>query len=163
MNLKCTKTLLDKLKIDTKNMKPNLVLDPGLNNWHCNILKFGRTNTLLLTHDKTLYSFFIGGYKAENFKNFDFCIKEDVFKIMYSLNFKQKQVEIILQSIENITYSKTDNKSVLASMTQIKGFVESSLYHGDDIIDINHKINTFPLKVLEFRTSSEAFTEFLNS
>ena len=162
MNLKCTKTLLDKLKIDTKNMKPNLVLDPSLNNWHCNILKFGRTNTLLLTHDKTLYSFFITGYKAENFKDFGFCIKEDVFKIMYSLNFQQKQVEVILNSMENITYSKTDDKSVLASMNQIKRFVESSLYRGDDVIDINHRINTIPLKVLGFSTGGEKFSEFLN-
>jgi len=70
MNLKCTKILLDKLKIDVKT---NLILNPSLNNWHINILKFGRINTLLLTHDKTLYSFFIGGYKADNFKNFDIC------------------------------------------------------------------------------------------
>jgi hypothetical protein len=163
MNLKCTKILLDKLKIDTKTIKTNLILDPNLNNWHINLLKFGRTNTLLLTHDKTLYSFFIGGYKADNFKNFDICIKEDIFKIMYSLNFQQKQIEVILQSMENLTYSKTDDKSVLSSMTQIKRFIESSVYRGDDIIDINKRINTIPLKVLEFATSNEKLIEFLNS
>lgn len=163
MNLKCTKTLLDKLKIDTKNMKSNLVLDPNLNNWHCNIFKFGRTNTLLLTHDKTFYSFFLSGYKADDFKNFDFCIKEDIFKMMYSLNFQQKQIETILNSMENITYSKTDNKSVLASMTQIKRFVEGGVYRGDDIIDINQRINTIPLKALDSGSSSKNFREFLDS
>ena len=163
MNLKCTKIVLDKLKIDTKNMKTNLVLNPFLNNWHCNILKFGRTNTILLTHDKTLYSFFLSGYKSDDFKKFDFCIKEDIFKIMYSLNFSQKQVEIILQSMENITYSKTNDKSVLASMTQIKRMIESCVYRGDDLIDINARINTMPLKVLEYGSSDEEFKKFLDS
>ena len=127
------------------------------------VIKFGRTNTLLFTHDKTLYSFFLSGYKAEHFKNFEFCIKEDIFKIMYSLRFPQKHVEIILESMENITYSKTDNRSVIASMTQIKRFVEHGVYNGDDMIDINRRINTIPIKAVGYFNSNEMFEEFLNS
>ena len=78
------------------------------------------------------------------------------------MNFQQKQIEVILQSMENITYSKTDNKSVMSGMTQIKLFVESCVYNGDDIIDINNKINTIPLKALDFSTSAEVFIEFLD-
>ncbi|MEA3554171.1 MAG: hypothetical protein U9R39_07220 [Campylobacterota bacterium] len=96
----------------------------------------------------------MGGYKADNFKNFDICIKEDIFKIMYALNFQQKQIEVILQSMENLTYSKTDDKAVLSSMTQIKRFIENGVYSGDDIIDINNKINSIPLKALGFSTSN---------
>lgn len=32
MNLKCTKILLDKLKIDVKTITHNLILNPNLNN-----------------------------------------------------------------------------------------------------------------------------------
>ena len=162
MNLKCTKILLDKLKIkDIDIKKDGLVLNQDLNNWHCNLLKFGRINTVLLTNDKTLYSFFLTGYKANDFKNFKLVASEDMFKILYSLDFKQKYIEIILNSLENITYSKTSNKSVLATMTQIKRFVELGIYRDENIIDINKKINSIPHKIIEYKTSSELFNELL--
>jgi len=163
MNIQSTKLLLDKLKIKENDLKKtNLILNPFINNWHCNILKFGRINTILITNDKTLYSFFIGGYKANDFKDFKLSISEDIFTIMRNLNFQQKHIEVILNSLQDITISKTSNKGVLASMTQVKRFVEGGLENGDDVMDINHRINTIPHKVLEFKTSYEEFIELLD-
>lgn len=163
MNIKCTKNLLDKLKLNPKDLKENLVLNPNLNNWHANLIKFGRVNTILLTHDKTLYSFFLTRYKAKDFKEFEYCIKEDIFKTMFSLGFEQSKVETILESMETITYAKTDNKSILASMNQIRYHVEACVYRGDEVVDINESINQIPLKALNWKNGYEVMMEELSN
>ena len=164
MNIQCTKNLLDKLKIKPNDLKKtNLILNPFLNNWHCNLMKFGTTNTILLTNDKTLYSFFITGYKADDFKDFKVAISEDVFTILRHLDFTQKQIEVILNSLQNITISKSSNKGVLASMTQIKRFVEYEVFKDDyDLAVANKRINTIIHTKLEYKNSYEAFIDLLN-
>ena len=81
MNLKCTKILLNKLKINQKEIQSQSLSSHDIDNWHANVIKFWRINTVLLTQDKTLYSFFLGGYKAEDFKKFEENIRQDIFKI----------------------------------------------------------------------------------
>ena len=159
MHIKCTKLLLDKLKLNLKDLQNQSISNPNIDNWHANIIKFWRVNTVLLTQDKTLYSFFFGGYKAEDFKNFEKNIKEDIFKIMVSLGFKANIIETIIDSMENISYSKTDNKSVLGTMNQIKYFIESWVSDNKDIIDINKSINQITLSALNRKYASEMFNE----
>jgi hypothetical protein len=164
MNIQCTKTLLDKLKIKKEDIKiDGLVLNQDLNNWHCNLMKFGTTNTILLTNDKTLYSFFITGYKADDFKNFKVAIGEDIFTILRHLDFTQKQIEVILDSLQNITISKSSNRSITSSMTQIKRFVEYEVFRDDyDLVEANRKINTIIHTKLEYKNSYEAFIALLD-
>ena len=57
MNLQLTKKLVDKLKVDLIEIDTSKHSD--IDNYHCNILKFGRDNCVLITNDKTLFSFFI--------------------------------------------------------------------------------------------------------
>lgn len=163
MHIKCTKVLLDKLKINSKDVQNQSISSQDMNNWHANIIKFWRVNTILLTQDKTLYSFFLGGYKAEDFKNFEKNIREDIFKIIVNLDFQANIIETIIDSMENISYSKTDNKSVLGTMNQIKYFIESWVSDNKDIIDINKSINQIPLSALNRKYSSETFSQLYKS
>jgi hypothetical protein len=45
----------------------------------------------LITNDKTLFSFYLFGYKTSDFKHFTEIIREDIFKIMVNSGFEQKQ------------------------------------------------------------------------
>lgn len=159
MHIKCTKVLLDKLKINSKDLQNQSISGHCIDNWHANIIKFWRINTILLTHDKTLYSFFLGGYKADDFKNFEKNIRENIFKIMVAIDFKANIIETIIDSMESISYSKTDNKSVLGTMNQVRYHIESWIYDNNDIIAINKNINQIPLSPLNWKNWFEIINE----
>jgi len=159
LNLQLTKKLADKLKVD---MSPiNISKSDDIDNYHCNLLKFGREYGILITNDKTLYSFYLHGFKAKEFKDFEYIFKESIFKLLLDSGLEQYQFEKILNSMETIKYTKTSNRSVTASMTDMSRFIESSLYNGDDIFTINRKINTIPYKKNDYKYAMKLFDELL--
>jgi len=118
MNLQLTKNLSDRLRrtlIDIESL-PHSDID----DFHCNLLKFGRYNCVLITNNKTLYSFFLFGFKADDFKHFEELVRERVFKLLVESGLAQSQFEKILESMETFNYSKTSNRSVIASMNDMK-------------------------------------------
>ena len=157
MNLKCTKKLLDMLKIKNPN---NFIISntkEDIENWHCNILDYGKIYAVLLTNDKTLFSFYLFGFEKNDFKDFSEIIKQSIFKTMLNMEFEQKKFEVILESMENIKFSKTNNKSVIASMNQILPYIHNQMDREKDLLDINIGLNNLPIKKLEFKTAREQF------
>ncbi len=159
MNLQLTKKLSDKLKVDMVEIDTTKYSD--IENYHCNLLKFGRDNCVLITNDKTLFSFFIYGLKSNDFKNFKESISQPIFKILVELGFSQSQFEKVLLSLENIQYSKTSNRKVISSMNNMKLMIESFLYGGNNIHEINKKLNNIPYKYIEYNNSTDLFKELL--
>ena len=161
MNLQLTKKLSDKLKVDLVEIDTTDYND--IENYHCNLLKFGRDNCILITNDKTLFSFFIYGLKAVDFKDFEESISQRIFKILVELGFPQQQFEKVLESLENIQYSKTSNRSVISSMNDMKNQIESYIYHGDNIYEINRKLNQTPYKYIGYKSSTDLYKELLGN
>ena len=161
MNLQLTKNLSDKLKrtlIDVESLSYS-----DIDNFHCNLLKFGRYNCVLITNDKTLYSFFLFGLKGDDFKHFEEVIRERIFKLLIESGLPQNQFEKILESMETFNYSKTSNRSVIASMNDMKKQIESYLEMGNDIYEINKKLNKTPYKIAGYKYPIEAFSEMLKA
>jgi len=161
MNLKCTKKLLDKLKIKNIDSSEETT-NKDIEDWHCNILDYGKIYGVLITNDKTLFSFYLFGYKTSDFKNFSEIIKEDIFKLMVNSGFKQKQFEVILESMENITFSKSNNRGILASMNQMLPAIHHDLEQKKDLLDINIDLNNMINSKLEWKTPRKAFESLLN-
>lgn len=160
MNLQLTKKLSDKLKVDMVEIDTTKYSD--IDNYHCNLLKFGRDNCVLITNDKTLFSFFIYGLTSNDFKDFEMVIGERIFKLLIEFGFSQSQFEKVLNSLQNIQYSKTSNRSVTASMNDMKKFIESSVYNGDNLFEINKRINQIPYKTNGYKQSYELFSKLLS-
>ena len=160
MNIKCTKVLLDKLKLKPEELKKDSVETNEFDNWYANIIKFWRFNTVLLTHEQSLFSFFIWSYRADDFKNFDKRLREDIFKLMFNQNLDQKIIDIVIDSMESITYWKTDSKVVLWNMKQIKFYVEDFVCDWEDILFINKNINDLLFRTLK-GTPHETFMKLL--
>ena len=160
MNLQLTKKLSDKLKVDLVEIDTSNYSD--IDNYHCNLLKFGRDNCVLITNDKTLFSFFIYGLKASDFKDFKESISQPIFKILMELGFSQPQFEKVLFSLENIQYSKTSNRSVISSMNDMQKFIEGDIFDGENIFTINKRINHIPYKTNGYKQSIELFKELLS-
>ena len=159
MNLQLTKKLADKLKVDMSTIDISKADD--IDNYHCNLLKFGREYGILIINDKTLYSFYLHGFQAKEFKDFEYIFKESIFKLLLNSGLEQYQFEKILNSMETIAYTKTSNRSVTASMTDMKHFIENSIYNGDDLFTINRKINTIPYKKNDYKYAIKLFDELL--
>jgi hypothetical protein len=64
--------------------------------------------------------------------------------------------------MENFQYSKTSNKSVISSMNDMKRMIEGFLYGGDDIFEINKKLNQIPYKSNKYKYSIKLFKELLD-
>ena len=94
-------------------------------------------------------------------KYFTEIIREDIFKIMVNSGFEQKQFEIILDSMENITFSKSDNRGVLASMNQMMPYIHNSLEQQEGLIDIYVGLNEMINSKLDWKNPREAFEALL--
>ena len=132
-------------------------INKDISNWHCNIIDYGKVYAVLLTNDKTLFSFYLFGFRKNNFKDFIEITKQEIFKMMLNMGFEQKQFEVILESMENIVFSKTDNRKVLASMSQMLPYIHNSMDMQKDLLDINIGLNNLPNKKLGFETPIEQF------
>jgi hypothetical protein len=157
MNLQCTKSLVDKIKPIMSDIEVGDY--PNIDNYHCNLLTFGRNNVLLITNDSTLYSFVILGLKSKDFKNIEEIIRQSVFKLMIASGFPQNQFEKILLSMDSFNYTKTSNKSVISSMNDMKKHI--CFWLNRDYYEINSKINNIPYKTNGYKCAYELFQRLL--
>ena len=157
MNLKCTKKLLDILKVNQLHESISPDKNKDIEDWHCNIIDYGKIYAILLTNDKTLFSFYLFGFRKDDFKDFIENIKQDIFKMMLNMKFEQTQFEVILESMENIKFSKTDNRKILASMNQMLPYIHHSMEIKKDLLDINIGLNNLPNSKLNFKKPREQF------
>ena len=159
MNLQLTKTLIDKIKPTLTEMEVGTYSD--IDSYHCNLLQFGREKVLLITNDSTLYSFVILGIKSTHFKNIEGFIREAVFKLLIENGFSQNQFEKVLLSMESFTYSKTSNRSVIASMNEMKKYIGYKLASDETLIDINKTINEIIFKKIDYQKPYRLFQQLL--
>lgn len=157
MNLQLTKTLIDIIKPKLNDV--NIQDYPEIDNYHCNLININGIESLLITNNKTLFSFFI--YDVD-FENFIETIKQSVFKILVDLGFPQNQFEKILDSMETINYTKTSDRSVLASMNDMKKHIEIGLlFYKDSVLEINQRINDISYKKNGYAKSIIIFQKLL--
>jgi hypothetical protein len=81
---------------------------------------------------------------------------------MLNMGFEQKKFEVILESMENIKFSKTDNRKVLASMNQMLPYIHSGMEQGIDLIEINHRLNDIIQDKLELKIPRKQFELLLS-
>ncbi|MEA1956146.1 MAG: hypothetical protein U9N02_06590 [Campylobacterota bacterium] len=155
MNLKCTKKLLDMLKIKNPNNLKTSNTNEDIENWHCNIIDFGKIYGVLITNDATLFSFYLYGFEKNDFKDFSEIIKQSIFKIILGSGFEQKKFEIILETMENIKFSKTNDRKVLASMNQMLPYIYNSIEK--DLLEINIGLNNIIQNKLDLKRPRKQF------
>lgn len=73
------------------------------------------------------------------------------------MGFEQKKFEVILESMENINFSKTNNKSVIASMNQMLPYIHTQIDREKDLFDIQNGLNDLANKKLDWKTPREEF------
>lgn len=158
MNLQLTKPLIDKIKPTLSTIDVSEYSD--IDNYHCNLLQFGRDNVLLITNDATLYSFVIFGLKAKDFKDIEEVIRQSVFKLLIESGFPQNQFEKVLSSMDSFNYCKSSDRSILSTMTEMKKCIGYDL--DANPFEINHFINNMIFKRTDYQKPFTLFQKLLD-
>jgi len=157
----CTKKLLSELK---KNPgKEDAIID-SFWSWHANTFYIERRKCVLITNDITLFTMFIPAFKKPDFQSFHFIFGQQLFKNLLNEEIPQKQIERILAECEDIQYKRTNSRSVLGSMNELKFQLE---YHigaegglaKTDIFELNQQLNRTIMSPIKYKYSIEMFME----
>jgi hypothetical protein len=157
--------LHEKIAIGTKKKpgKEDAIID-SFWNWHANTFDIERRKCVLVTNDITLFTMFIPTLKKPDFQAFHFIFGQQLFKNLIYEKILQKQIETILSECEDIQYRRTNNRSVLGSMNELKFQLE---YHIEaqgglaktDIFELNHQLNRIIMSPIKYKHPFEMFME----
>ena len=162
--IRCTQKLLNELKVKLPN---ELKVKFGfIGGWHSNLLHVERRKCVLFTNDKTLFSFFVPGLKKPEFNHFDELFRQYLFKSLLNEGFSQPQIERVLGEYQTIFFGKTNNRSVLGSMTDLSFKLEYHIKASGglsylDLMALNKQINRIPMKAIDHKYSIDVLSSML--
>jgi hypothetical protein len=162
--IRCTQKLLDELKVKLPNERK--VQFGFIGGWHTNLLRIERRKCVLFTNDRTLYSFFVPGLKKPEFHHFDELFRQYLFKSLMNEGFSQRQIERVLSEYLTIVYGKTNDRSVLGSMTDLSFQLEYHIKASGglsylDLVALNKQINRIPMKAIDHKYSIDVLSSML--
>jgi hypothetical protein len=155
----CTKKLLNELGALGSKMPaehPTGVFGP----WHANLIRIERRKCILITNDRTLYSFLVPGVK-----------KKDDFHEMFLMNLnahlaaeglRKGEILTALEEYSEIAIAPTTNRSVLGSMNDLVNQVEFLIHRagGLEKSDIlNMMLSRVPMGALKYHYAVEKASE----
>lgn len=156
----CTQKLLAEI--------PDRLIDPSVSgeSWHANLLRIDRRKCVLFTHDKTLYSVFVPGLKKAEFEQLDEVFGQRLFKALMWDEFPQMQIEQMLEACRVIRFTRSNNRSVLGSMNDLRFHVGLRVEQGGglasvDLVELHHKLNRIPFAAIGYRYPVERLREYL--
>jgi len=126
--IRCTQKLLKKLPVVLAN--DDMVMPPA-SCWHANLIRIDHYDCLLITHDTTLFSLFMPHMIKQDFQRFTQLFGRVLFKAMLHFDFSQAQIECMLDGSREIQLAKTNSRSVLGSMNDMKQMINHTAFlHG---------------------------------
>lgn len=163
LSIRCTQKLLKELKVT-----PTQEEQQGgyLGGWHADLFRVERRKCVLITNDLTLYSLFIPGLKKPELEQFGEVFMQHLFKNLRCEGFTQDQIELVLNEYREIKIAKTNNRSVLGSMNDLKSQAEHIIWELGgllrlDVIELNHKLNRIPMGAIKYSYSIKALKKRL--
>ena len=129
-------------------------------------LRFDRRKCALFTHDATLYSVFVPGLKKPEFEQLDEVFGQRLFKALVWDEFPQTLIERMLDACRAIRFTRSNNRSVLGSMNDIRFQIEVHTQHDGglenvDLAELHHRLNRTPFGAIGYGYPVERLQEYL--
>jgi hypothetical protein len=132
MYIKLTKKLADELGI---RVSPCNESTPFFS-WHANVFTVKHRKTVCLMNDATRMCVILHGVQKKNYQQFENLIIQSIKEMFAALNIDEAQIESYIANAGSISFAKTDDNSVLASMSQSKSRISSMIqFHNDASIN----------------------------
>jgi len=158
--IRCTQKLLAEI--------PDKLVDPSAvgEGWHASLFRIERRKCVLFTHDTTLYSVFVPGLTKPDFAQLGEVFGQRLFKALVWEEFPQKQIEKMLDACRTIRFARSNNRSVLGSMNDLRFQTEVYVAHDGglvnaDLADIHHRLNRTPMGAVGYRYAVDGIKECL--
>ena len=158
--IRCTQKLLAEV--------PGSFIDPSATgeSWHANLLRIERRKCVLFTHDATLYSVFVPGLTKPDFEGLGEVFGQRLFKALLWDEFPQTQIERMLDDCRSVRFTRSNNRSVLGSMNDLRFQIEVHVAHdgglaNTDLAGLHHKLNRTPMGAVGYRYAVEGLSEHL--
>jgi len=160
--IRCTQKLLKELG---EKPEEQVHVMPGLS-WHANLLRYGRRKCLLFTHDQTLFSVFLPAVTKADYPHLAEMFGQRLFRAMRLFDFRQQQIETMLEPVRELRFAKTNSRSVLGSMNdmkQMKGWIiaNGGGLESTDMDELMELINKTPFKAIGRTSPDESLRVFL--
>lgn len=161
--IRCTKKLLAELPL---SMEEAISKSTILGDWHANLLRIERRKCVLFTNDDTLFSVFIPMLKKPHFQNLASVFLDNLIQTLKSEAFDEIIEQVKDDYTGNLTYSTTNNRSVLGSMNDIAHSLPFILareggIENVDPLKINRILNRMPLLRKPFFSAAEGLKQKL--
>ncbi|WP_082235874.1 DUF6933 domain-containing protein [Halobacillus massiliensis] len=139
-----TQKLAKQLNIEPQN--PEAFKEtPKINKWHANLITLNRRKCLIFMNDETGITLSLFGLRKQQFENLESVFKGSLKQLLQLLKIEEHIIKEMLDSTEQIVFTKTDNRSVLGMMKEVKWFLEDSVeglpYEEIDAAEINYITN----------------------
>lgn len=160
MIIQCTKALLDKLEIQ----KSDLVSPEGyeqfpkcLMGWHANLVTINRRKIMILMNNETRYPVVINRLLKKDLSNIKTVIQEAIRVALRMEGIKEAIIEDYLASAEDITFSKTASRSMVAKLNNTVRDVEVMSEYLDKDTTIQRYISLLVSKMIQRDESNNGF------
>lgn len=162
--IRCTKKLVSELPSLREEAVSKSTI---LGDWHANLLRIERRKCVLFTNNETLFSVFIPMLKKPHFQSLASVFLDNLIQTL-----KSEALDDIIEQVkdnytENLTYSTTNNRSVLGSMNDIAHSLPFFLereggIENVDPLKINRILNRMPLLRKPFFSAVEGLEQKLS-
>lgn len=97
-------------------------------------------------NDLTRYQLVLYGIKKEHFKDFGNTLQTNMEIVLKADKFNEQEIAIVLSEMDELTYTKTNNKSILGSIKDqiymTEHWIQKYLPTEDlNIVDLNIELN----------------------
>lgn len=160
MIIQCTKALLDKLEIQ----KSDLVSPEGyeqfpksLMGWHANLVTIHRRKVMILMNNETRYPVVINRLLKKDLSNIKAVIQEAIRVALRMEGIKESIIEDYLASSEDITFSKTASRSMVAKLNNTVREIEMMSEYLDKDTTIQRYISPVVSRLIQMDGPKKGF------
>lgn len=118
MQIRCTKKLLDTLKVVPEVITEVITEEDPLFSWHANLLMINRRKVVVLMNDFSRYTVILYGLKAKEFNNFNDIAVQGIREVLQADGITDEVIEQYLQRVGEVVYTKTKDRSSTAHLNK---------------------------------------------
>ncbi len=163
----CTKKLLNELEASQSGTMAPEHSSGFLGPWHANLIRIERRKCILLTNDRTLYSFLIPGVKKKDLVDFRALFALHLKMNLAKEGFGPEDINKALGEYGEIAIAPTTNRSVLGSMNDLADQVDflvrrSGGLEQGDMLTVNMMLNRIPMGAIKYRYAIDKVYELFD-
>jgi len=153
--IRCTGKLQKEMglkKVELLEVEPKVSY---LGSWHANLIYIYRRKCILFVNDKTLFNFIAPDVSRAEIKNLAVLFKSYLPCVLSDADFDASAIEKIMSEYDEISYAKTNSRSVLGSLNDLTFHYKYNIQdaggvHSYEVPSIIRRLNKMPMGAIAY-------------